>query len=169
MARKIHNNGCVSEDLPDLDLASALTLLGDTVSRSVVAALEGTGLRHGHGYVVQRLLVGPATATEIAAELGISQQAVSKAVVELTALGHVETAPDPADRRRRPVRLTARGQAGVTRAREARAAVDDRVRQALGETRFAETRRALLDALDALGVGDQVRRRAVRPPGPTLG
>ena len=50
---------------PHLDLASLLTILGDAVSAEVVAALAGTGLRHGHGYLVQRLLVAPATATAI--------------------------------------------------------------------------------------------------------
>jgi DNA-binding MarR family transcriptional regulator len=155
--------------LPPLDLASAVTLLGDAVSRTVVEALAGTGLRHGHGYLVQRLLVGPSTATEIAAELGITQQAVSKAVQELLALGHLEPTTDPTDRRRRPVQLSARGRRAVEAARQARRAVDDRLRAALGDETFDATLVALTTALEALGLGDRVRRRAVPPPGPTLG
>src|SRR4051794_10234323 len=89
----IHNYGCVLTQSPDLDLSSALTLLGDRVSGAVLEALHGTGLRHGHGYLVQRLLVAPATATELAADLGISQQAVSKTLKELLALGIVEGFP----------------------------------------------------------------------------
>lgn len=155
--------------LPELDLASALTLLGDAVSGSVVDALAGTGLRHGHGYLVQRLLVGPATATEIADALGITQQAVSKAIRELTDLGHVTPVPDPADRRRRPVGLTAKGRRAVRTARAARGEIDDRIRAALGTERFEETRQALVLALDALGLAESVARRSVPPPGSGLG
>lgn len=155
--------------LPDLDLSSALTLLGDAVSRRVVEALDGTGLRHGHGYVVQRLLVGPATATEIAGELGITQQAVSKAIQELVGLGHVALVADPADRRRRPAQLTERGRAAVEAARTARHEIDDLLRAAWGDREFDRMLRSLTTALNALGLTEQVARRAVRPPGPDLG
>jgi DNA-binding MarR family transcriptional regulator len=169
MPTNIHNHGCVNEELPALDLAAAVSLLGAAVDGAVLASLEGTGLRPGHGYVVQRLLVGPATATEIADELGITQQAVSKAVKELVALGHVTTVVDPEDGRRRPVTLTARGRRAVRTARATRARIDERVRAVLGEEEFAATVASLRTALDALGLGDAVRRRAVRPPSGDLG
>lgn len=153
----------------ELDLSSALMLLGDAVSGTVLVALSGSGLRHGHGYLVQRLLVGPATATEIADALGITQQAVSKAIRELTDLGHVELVPDLADRRRRPVRLTATGRRAVRTARAARGEVDDRIRAVLGDEQFEETRRSLVLALEALGLADAVARRAVPPPASGLG
>ena len=156
------------EELPDLDLASMLTLLGDAVSGEVLRALDDTGLRHGHGYLVQRLVLGPATATEVAEELGVSQQAVSKAVKELVALGHVEVVTDPTDGRRRPVRLTGRGQQAVATARAARREIDGRIRAILGDEAFASTCAALQSALDAWDRGDRVRRRAARPPGSVL-
>lgn len=151
-------------EVPTLDLASLLTILGDAVAGTVLASLEGTGLRHGHGYLVQRLLVGPATATEMAAELGITQQAVSKAVRELADLGHVELVVDPTDSRRRPVRLTRRGRAAVRRARSARQRVDQRIRDALGDQRFDRLVADLDEALDVLDLRDSVVRRAVKPP-----
>ena len=55
----------LEEELPDLDMSSALTLLGEAITQQVLDALQGTGLRPGHGYLIQRLLIGPATATEI--------------------------------------------------------------------------------------------------------
>jgi DNA-binding MarR family transcriptional regulator len=169
MAGKIHNHGCVmEEELPEPDVAALLSLLGAAVDDAVLRALDGTGLRRAHGYLVQRLLVRPSTATELAVELGVSQQAVSKAIKELLDLGHVEHADDPDDRRRRPVRLTARGRKAVATARAARAELDARLRDAWGPDRFAATAAGLREALDALGLGDDVRRRAVPPPGGAL-
>jgi DNA-binding MarR family transcriptional regulator len=158
---------------PEPDLASLLSLLGAAVDDAVLRALDGTGLRRGHGYLVQRLLVGPATATELAAELGVSQQAVSKTLKELLDLGHAEPVTDTGDRRRRPVALTATGRRAVEVARATRAAIDARLREAVGAERFAATRLVLLAALDAVDpgapdLGDRVRRRAVRPPGGAL-
>lgn len=154
--------------LPPPDLASLLTLLGDAVSREVVHALEGTGLRHGHGYVVQRLLVAPATATEIAAELRVTQQAVSRTVKELVDLGHVEMATDPADARRRPVRLTPRGRRAVARARRARQRLDDRIQARLGDRRFEALVVGLRDVAAEMGLLEDMDRRAVVPPAADL-
>lgn len=148
-------------------MASALTLLGDAVSGRVLEALADTGLRHGHGYLIQRLLIGPATATEIADELGVTQQGVSKAVNELIRLGHLETLTDATDGRRRPLRLTRQGRRAIATARAARAEINDRFLDALGEDRFSATRDALLTALEALDLGGPTRRRAV-PPAPGM-
>jgi len=49
-------------------------------------------------------------------------------------------------------------------ARETRAGIDQRVRAVVGPERFEAARSVLLAGLDALEVGDRVRRRAVRPP-----
>ena len=127
-----------------------------------------SGLRHGHGYLIQRLVVAPATATAIAAELGVTQQAVSKSVKELIALGLVEFVPDPPDRRTRPVRLTATGWQAVHVSRTTRLEIDQRIRTALGDHNFECTLAALSTAIDALGLTERVRRRAVLPPRPTF-
>jgi DNA-binding MarR family transcriptional regulator len=54
------------------------------------------GLRHAHGYVVQRLIEGERPVGALAAELGVSRQAVSKSVTELERLGYVARRPAPA-------------------------------------------------------------------------
>jgi DNA-binding MarR family transcriptional regulator len=150
-----------------LDLAQTVSLLGAWVDGHVIARLhdEGlTGLRPGHGYFIQRLLVGPATATEMAQALGISQQAASKAVRELVDLGYVAFTADAADRRRKVAVLTDRGQRAVAVARTARADLDERVREAVGSTRFDAALSALHEAMTALGLDEAVRARRVRPP-----
>ncbi|WP_188940602.1 MarR family winged helix-turn-helix transcriptional regulator [Nakamurella endophytica] len=152
------------EEQPEIGVAAALSLLGAVVDEAVLDALDGTGLRRAHGYLVQRLLLGPATATDMADDLGVSQQWVSKALKELVALGHVEVLAAGADRRRRPAALTASGREAVRTARATRASIDARLRAAVGPDRFDATRAVLLAALDALGAGERVRRRSVRPP-----
>ena len=146
---------------------SVLSILGTTVDTLVLDALAAAGLhglRHGHGYVVQRLLLGPATATEMARALGVSQQAVSKVVVELTRLGYVQARPDSADRRRRAVELTARGLQAVDVSRRARAAFADELAAAVGSAKLRLAGEVLAVALELAGRADTVRRRAVPPP-----
>lgn len=147
----------------DLEVADLLSLLGAAVDDAVLRSLAGTGLRRSHGYLVQRLLLGPATATEMADTLGVSQQAVSKLVTELVGLGHVEVVTDPTDGRRRPVRLTASGRRAVRAARRTRAQVDRRLQAAWGQEEYATTRAQLVAGLGVLGIADDVRRRRVAP------
>lgn len=157
-----------SQELPALDVASALSLLGAAVDGAVLEALEGTGLRQSHGYLIQRLLLGPATATQMATDLGVSQQAVSKALKELLALGHLEPAPDQADRRRHPVQLSPSGRHAVLVARDRRARLDARLREVLGDDGFEVLRSALTEALRAFDLSERVRRRTVPPPSGTV-
>src|SRR5690348_12671737 len=127
MPADLHNHGCVSSDV---DLLSALSLAGAAVDRHVLDELHARGfaeLRPRHGYVVQRLLVAPQTATELAAALGVTQQAVSKLAGELLAAGYVQRTDDERDARRRPLALTERGEEAVAAARAARADLESRV------------------------------------------
>ena len=155
------------EEPPAIDLVSAIQLAGQAVDARVLAGLRRaglTGLTVGHGYVVQRLIDGPSTVGEVAAALGVTQQAVSKTVRELTRLGYVEQAVDEADRRRHPVSLTARGRRAVAVAREARAALAASLEAAAGPERLAAAAEVLAAALDELGVAERIRRRAAPPP-----
>lgn len=166
----MHNYSCVSIPRSPLDFTQSLSLLGAAVDDQVVRSLRSagmTGLRPGHGYYVQRLLTGPATATEMADALGISQQAASKAVRELVGLGYVSFGADDADRRRKVARLTERGRAVVTLARAARADLDGRLRAAVGEQRFVDALEVLHSALTELGLDEPIRTRRVRPPAET--
>jgi len=163
----MHNYGCVSIAPARLDFTQSLSLLGAAVDDHIVGSLRSAGmvgLRAGHGYYVQRLLAGPATATEMADALGISQQAASKAVRELVDLGYVAFGVDDTDRRRKVAALTERGREVVALARAARADLDDRLRAAVGDRRFAGALDVLHTALTELGLDEAVRTRRVRPP-----
>ncbi|GAA5069141.1 DNA-binding MarR family transcriptional regulator [Thermocatellispora tengchongensis] len=150
-----------------LDTGSLALFTGFAASAAVEAELAARGfadLRFSHGYVFQRLVGAAPTVTELAAGLGMTQQGASKAVAELERLGYVERVADADDARVRRVRLTARGEDAVRAAREARAALEERMRRRFGPGRLADARALLAEMLDALGGTAAVRRREVRPP-----
>jgi DNA-binding MarR family transcriptional regulator len=65
-------------------------------------------MRPMHGFVFQAIGPGGTTAAQLARKLGVSKQAVGKTIDHLERLGYTERAPDPADARRKVVRLTSR-------------------------------------------------------------
>jgi DNA-binding MarR family transcriptional regulator len=154
----------------EIDLATSLALVGAAVDDAVLEALREAGLhglRRGHGFVVQRLVEGPETVGVIASGLGVSQQAVSKSVRELVELGYVEQREDPADRRRRPVRLTRRGRRAVSVARGARARITDELVARCGPRQVGAALVVLREAADLLGRTEQLRSRIAPPPAET--
>ena len=152
-------------DLGRLDLGYLAQFVGQRINDLVLARLSRGGygdLRVSHGYVFQHLLDGSRTITELAAQLGVSQQAASKAVAELVALGYLSVAPAP-DRRARAVALTDRARASVALARKARARIEQRLAARHGAA-LLEARELLALVLDELGGAAAVRARAVREP-----
>jgi DNA-binding MarR family transcriptional regulator len=84
--------------------------------RSLIDQLHGELARHGHpdvrpahGFAMQAIGRDGATATELGRRLGVSKQAAGKTVDRLVELGYAQRAADPADARRKLVRLTPRG------------------------------------------------------------
>jgi DNA-binding MarR family transcriptional regulator len=157
----------VPDELPPADLISQIALLGAAINHRVTDSLAGAGfdmLRPGHGYVIQRLLTGPQQISAMAADLGVTQQAVSKTVKELVRLGFVAQTIDEEDSRRRPVTLTARGRAAVDRARLIRADIERRLTASVGPADLAATRSVVAALLEQLGLTEQVARRTVPAP-----
>jgi DNA-binding MarR family transcriptional regulator len=95
-------------------------------------------VRPAHGFAMQAIGAGGATASEVGRRLGISKQAVGKTVDRLVALGYAERTDDPADARRKLLRLTAHGLDALARS----AAIFDELRagwaEALGAQRLRE-------------------------------
>ncbi|HET7902489.1 MAG TPA: MarR family winged helix-turn-helix transcriptional regulator [Candidatus Nanopelagicales bacterium] len=153
--------------MSDLDLPTAVSLVGAAVDRRVLESLSAAGLhglRTGHGHVIQRLIAGPSTVGEIADAVGVTQQAVSKTVKELVLLGYVEQSQDPSDRRRRPLALTPAGRRAVTTARRSRTALQDELAAAVPARDLAAAGRVLRQLARALDLDDQVARRSVPAP-----
>jgi DNA-binding MarR family transcriptional regulator len=159
----LYNYGCGVE----LDTVTALYLTGLALTTEALGRLHAAGhpdLRISHGFVVQHLVEGPVRIGDLAVRMGVTQQAASKAVAELEALGYLERTSDPGDARVRRVGLSARGAAAVSTTRAVRADIERELAAALGAGRVEEARRTALDALEWAGGAEAVRGRRVRPP-----
>lgn len=83
--------------------------------------------------------------SDLAAQLGVSKQALNYQLGELERMGYVERRPDPGDLRARQVVLTERG---IAAGRVMRAAVEEieaAWTELLGAERFAQLRELLVD------------------------
>ena len=106
-------------------------------------------VRPAHGFAMQAIGAGGATASEIGRRLGVSKQAAGKTVDRLVALGYAVRADDPGDARRKLVRLTPHGLDALARS----AAIFDELRaewaDALGARRVADIEEALRTVVPA--------------------
>jgi DNA-binding MarR family transcriptional regulator len=100
-------------------------------------------MRPAHGFAMQAIGFGGATATEVGKRLGISKQAAGKTVERLEELGYVERAGDDEDRRRKLVRLTPRGISALTVSAMIFGEIRARWENALGPARLAELEKDL--------------------------
>jgi DNA-binding MarR family transcriptional regulator len=108
--------------------------------------------RPAHGFALQAIGPGGATASALGRRLGVSKQAAGKTVDRLTRLGYVERVADEADGRAKLIRLTPRGVDVLTRS----AAIFDDLRAEWVRMLGPGQVRALEDALRAVvpgGVG----------------
>ena len=147
----------------ELDLPTLAALAGSAANQHLLRRLHEdgyAGVRTSHGYVIQNLIDETPTVGELAARLGVTQQAASKAVVEMEGMGLVSRVPDPADSRVRRVTLTTHGQALLAAGRTARAGLERAVATEVGD--LAAAKRALLSLLEHTGHLDAVTRRRVR-------
>src|SRR5690606_39239402 len=112
----------------------------------------------------QRMLDSTPTIGELAAALGVTQQAASKSTSELEELGYVRRRGDVADRRATRIELTERGREAVEVARRVRQQLDMDVRRRVSGASADEAKRVLAALLTLVGGEARVRARSVRPP-----
>lgn len=136
----------MSSDPPGFELPLRL-LLG---FRVLIDALHEELARQGHpdvrpvhGFVMQAVGAGGTTAVELGRLLGVTKQAAAKHIDALERLGYLVRSGDPADARRKVVRLTTRGLDVLTRS----AAIFDDLRAGWAETLGEERLRVVESAL----------------------
>jgi DNA-binding MarR family transcriptional regulator len=107
-------------------------------------------VRSAHGNVFQFLDDDGSRIGVLAQRAGVTKQAMAQLVAHLEQHGYVERVADPADRRAKRVRATARGKAVYAIARELMAEIDARLDQRLGAVKKQRLRTLLEELNDAL-------------------
>jgi DNA-binding MarR family transcriptional regulator len=104
----------------DTDMGILLGLAFGAFVEEMHADLAARGfddLGRSYGYVFRVLADGDRSLSELAGLLGMTLPGAGKIVDEMEQRGYVERHPDPADRRVKRLRLSARGRAALKAAR----------------------------------------------------
>jgi DNA-binding MarR family transcriptional regulator len=115
--------------------------------RAELAAQGMPALRPVHALLLVPLLGGGRHASSLAADLGVTRQAVAQVVAALERDGYVRRVTDPGDGRAKLICLTPRGRAALRAARASAIATEEAWRRRLGEARLADFRATLLELL----------------------
>lgn len=153
-------------DLKLLDLGYLALFLGQRINELVVEQLIHAGfrrVRESHGYVVQHLIEGQLSVTELAQRMGVTQQAASKTVAEMVRLGILES-NTATDRRAKIIRISSRGWESIRVSRRARAVLDRKLARLLGDEDYGRMKEDLIACLLQLGGTVRIRSRRVREP-----
>ncbi|MEV6521958.1 MarR family transcriptional regulator [Longispora sp. NPDC051575] len=119
-------------------LAYLVLAAANTLSEAIHAGVVARGfddVRPAHGFAFVRLAPDGATVGQVAEHLGVTKQAASQLIEELTRKGYVASQPHPRDARARLVTLTDRGWACTRAADAAAAEAVARWAEVLGEDR----------------------------------
>jgi DNA-binding MarR family transcriptional regulator len=133
-------------------IGALLRIPREAAVRKTLEGLAAAGfddVRPAHFTVFQHLPPSGAHLTELADAALLTKQSMGYLVDELEARGYVERASDPADRRAKLVRLTARGRAVEESVRGVIRKIEDEWARGLGEENYHMLVR-LLRALIAL-------------------
>jgi len=106
-----------------------------------------TGLRPVHALLLIPLLGGGRHASSIAADLGVTRQAIAQIVTTLERDGYVRRVTDPGDARAKLICLTPRGREALQAMRASARALEETWEQRLGAGRLADFRDTLLALL----------------------
>lgn len=171
----MHNYSCVycphhqqlpsmAVDIEFLDFGTLCFLVGQGFNQEVLTRLHKEGypdMRVSFGYVVQHLLEGEKSVTQLASCMGITQQAVSKRVREMLEAGVLEVIPGK-DRRESRVALSHRGRKMVARTRAIREALANELLSGASTEKRKATRQLMLSAMKRLGIERAVEGRRIQ-------
>lgn len=149
----------------DLSLVSLFAgwAMADELQRRLAAGGH-VELRFNDGVVFQHVLAAELSITGLAARMGVTQQAASKAVGDLERRGLLDRVPSARDARARLLRLTPTGRSAVEAARRHRADIEAELVDTFGTERVADARDLLAAVIGRFGATAAVRSRRVRPP-----
>jgi DNA-binding MarR family transcriptional regulator len=100
-------------------------------------------VRPAHNAVFQHLDAAGTTVSTLAERAEMTKQAMAELVAHLEERGYVDRVPDPADRRAKLVRPTAKGRRVYAVVREMVPEMEQRLAELIGATRMRQLRRDL--------------------------
>lgn len=127
---------------------------GNDLLHARLASRGHPEVRAPHGNVLQHLDADGTRVSELARRAQITKQSMAELVAHLERHGYVERVPDPADRRAKLVRPTARGEQVYAIAREVVDELEARLVRRVGTRRVRELRSVLAELNDELAAGD---------------
>jgi DNA-binding MarR family transcriptional regulator len=131
--------------------------------RGRIAEAGHPEIREGHGCVFGFIdLDRGSRLTDLAAQAGLTKQAVGEAVTELERIGYVMRVPDPQDGRAKIIKLTDRGMDAVIKGRRIFAEIEREWAEQIGPELMASFREAAtrIAALEGHAVEAGSGRRA---------
>ena len=140
--------------LPARSTPALVQLLAQASAARVSEALAARGLteiRPGHSLLLVPLLGGAWHASELAAHLGVSRQAVAQLVATLERGGYVGRVADPGDARAKLICLTARGRLALRVMRSSAQLLEREWEERLGPDGLAQLRVTLGTLLGGAG------------------
>lgn len=115
-------------------------------------------LRPAHFAVFQHLVPEGSRVTELAEDAQITKQSMSALVSHVEECGYVQYAPDPNDGRAKIVRLTERGQALDTVAREIMQQIEIEWAEMIGAERFLHLKETLKELVSLLTLAPEDKK-----------
>jgi DNA-binding MarR family transcriptional regulator len=141
-----------SEEQPIAMIAQALQRAFEAECFARLAAAGFTGLRVRHSILLNSLGPEGSRITTLAAELGMTKQAMGELIDDLESNGYLERTSDPDDRRARIIRFTDQGQRALALAFEIMPAIERKYAELVGAERYSSAKKAMADLIDLLHV-----------------
>lgn len=154
-------------EIRNLDIGTLCYLVGQGFNMEVLQRLRSEGfaeVKVSFGYVVQHLLDGDKTVTQLAVRMGITQQAASKRVREMLNANILELVPGK-DRRELRVALSPLGRTVVARTRAVREKLADELIADASMADIRAARELLLTTIERLQMTQTVEQRNVQEQG----
>ncbi len=133
-----------------MDMPKSLQILFRDARAAIEAAVRADLAQNGfgdvapaHSALMRDIREDGSRPSELAAQAGVTRQAITKLVDELERLDLVRRDPDPNDGRGVIIRYTDRGRAGVAIARKRQLALERAYAAQVGAERWAEVRSTL--------------------------
>jgi DNA-binding MarR family transcriptional regulator len=119
-----------------------------------LASAGYTDLRMRHSVLLESLPREGARVTTLAAQLGMTKQAMGELVDDLESRGYIERQNDPKDRRARLIVFTEKGRLAFERAFDILAEMEGEYAALVGKQRYETARRTFAELIQALEAPD---------------